>query len=131
MRPIGIAQRRSALIAARAHGLRLSPTLSERKLWSALSARRLLGVVFRRQVPLGDSGFIGDFVAPALKLVVEVEGSIHQHKRRADARREEKLRRLGYRVLRLDAEMVMRDLPSALVRIREEVMRISGGGLSR
>jgi very-short-patch-repair endonuclease len=107
-------------------GLRFSPTVSERKLWNALSAGRVLGVVFRRQVPLRGASFIGDFVAPALKLVVEVAGSIHEHTRRADARREQKLQRLGYHMLRIDAELVMRDLPRAVARIRAEVTRLSG-----
>jgi very-short-patch-repair endonuclease len=37
--------------------------------------------------------------------------------RNADARRERKLVRLGYRVLRFDAELVVRDLPEAVTRI--------------
>ena len=41
------------------------------------------------------------------------------NRRRADARRDEKLRRLGYQVLRLDAALVMRDLPAAVACIRE------------
>ena len=120
MRHVPFSQRRSALIAARASGHRFSPTLSERKLWLALSAGRVLGVVFRRQVPIGGR-FIGDFVAPAFKLVVEVDGSAHIHRRRADARRDEKLRRLGYQVLRLEAELVLSDLPAAVARVREAV----------
>jgi very-short-patch-repair endonuclease len=94
--------------------------LSERKLWSALSAGRL-GVVFRRQVPLDGSAFIADFFAPALGLVVEVDGSAHEHRRRADARRDEKLGRLGYVVLRLEAALVMRSLPLAVERVRQAV----------
>jgi len=35
----------------------------------------------------------------------------------ADARRDETLRRAGYRVLRLEAELVMQQLPLALERI--------------
>lgn len=101
-------------------------TVSERKLWGALSGSRLLGVAFRRQMPLGRSGFIGDFVAPALKLVVEVQGSIHQHSRRADVRRERKLRRLGYSVVCLDAELVMRDLAAAVERVRRVVAELMG-----
>ena len=38
-----------------------------------------------------------DFLAPAGKLVVEIEGPYHQRTRTADARRERKLVRLGYR----------------------------------
>jgi very-short-patch-repair endonuclease len=72
-------------------------------------------------VPLAGSRFIGDFVAPALKLIVEIDGSAHVHRRRADGRRDEKLGRLGYRVLRLDAELVVHDLPAAVARVREAV----------
>ncbi len=81
---------------------RQAPTLSERKLWSALRARQL-GVQFRRQVPLAGR-YIADFFAPAVGLVVEVDGSSHIQRRQADARRDRVLGRLGYRVLRLDAE---------------------------
>jgi very-short-patch-repair endonuclease len=70
----------------------------------------------RRQVPVGHR-FIVDFLAPSIKLVVEVDGSAHRHKRQADARREQKLRRLGYVVLRLDAASVVFDLPSAVARV--------------
>jgi very-short-patch-repair endonuclease len=97
---------------ARAHGLRSAPTPSEIKLWAALSGGKL-GVAFRRQVPVGHR-FIVDFLAPSLKLVVEVDGSAHEHRGRADARRDEKLRRLGYRVVHVDAQVVMRDSPRAL-----------------
>jgi len=37
---------------------------------------------------------------------------------RADARRDERLERAGYRVLRLDAALVSRNLPEAVGRIR-------------
>jgi leucyl-tRNA synthetase len=64
-------------------------------------------------------GFVADFLAPSVGLIVEVDGKCHVRKRSADARRDEKLRRLGYRVLRLEAELVMRDLDGAVARIRE------------
>jgi very-short-patch-repair endonuclease len=38
--------------------------------------------------------------------------------RGADARRDVRLARLGYRILRLEAKLVMRQLPLALERIR-------------
>jgi very-short-patch-repair endonuclease len=76
---------------------RAALTASEARLWSALSAGQL-GVSFRRQVPLGN--FIADFFASRARLVVEVDGSYHERRRSADAHRDSKLRRLGYRVLR-------------------------------
>ena len=51
-------------------------------------------------------------------LVVEVDGPYHLHKRAADARRDRKLARLGYRVLRLEAELVVSELQLAVARIR-------------
>jgi len=51
-------------------------------------------------------------------LVVEVEGGYHARRRSADASRDRKLRRLGYRVIRLDAELVLRDLSAAVALIR-------------
>jgi very-short-patch-repair endonuclease len=74
---------------------RAAPTESEALLWRALSAGKL-GVAFRRQMVLGNR-FIVDFVAPRVRLVVEVEGSYHAQRAAADARRDSKLGRLGYR----------------------------------
>jgi very-short-patch-repair endonuclease len=117
-KPVASTSRRN-LLAARAHGLRGAPTLSEAKLWAELRGSKL-GIAFRRQVPVGH-GFIADFLAPSLKLVVEVDGSAHQHRRRADARRDERLGRAGYRVLRFAAEEVVRDVGSVVRVVRQAV----------
>ena len=68
---------------------------SEAALWSALKARQL-GVSFRRQAPVA-ALFIPDSLAPSIKLIVEVDGAIHTRKQGADARRDRKLRRAGFR----------------------------------
>jgi very-short-patch-repair endonuclease len=107
----------AALLALRARALRGAPTDSEQMLWRALRSRQLLGVRFRRQAPIG--GFmIADFVARKQRLVVEVDGPYHGRRRSADARRDRKLLRLGFRVLRLDAELVIQNLGEALALIR-------------
>jgi very-short-patch-repair endonuclease len=95
---------------------RAAPTPSEARLWSALCASQL-GQPFRRQVPLAGR-FIADFYAPRARLVVEVDGGWHSRRRAADARRDAKLLRLGYRVVRLPAELVVADLPAAVALIR-------------
>jgi very-short-patch-repair endonuclease len=102
---------RQSLLAARARHMRFNPTVSESRLFAAVRGRRL-GVAFRRQVPL--ARYIVDLFAPEAKLIVEVDGPCHASRGKADARRDEALRRLCYRVLRLEAELVMRDLPAAL-----------------
>ena len=60
---------------------------------------------------------IVDFLAPAAQLVVEVDGGYHARRRSADARRDARLMRAGFVVLRLPAELVLRDLAEALRRI--------------
>ena len=91
-------------------------TESEARLWSALKARQL-GVSFRRQVPVGGH-FIADFCVPSRKLVVEVDGAIHARKQLADARRDRKLTRLGFHVVRVPAALVLSNLPAALALVR-------------
>ena len=73
---------RSALLEERARVMRATPTLSEARLWQHLSGCRL-GVGFRRQVVMGE--YIVDFLAPAPRLVVEVDGAYHAPRSRADA----------------------------------------------
>ncbi|HYP97388.1 MAG TPA: DUF559 domain-containing protein [Polyangiaceae bacterium] len=103
-----------ALINLHAHQMRQAPTDSEARLWRALRASQL-GVAFRRQVPL--LGFIADFYAPSLRLIVEVDGGYHARRASADARRDRKLARAGYRVLRIEAAQVMQELPEAIAKI--------------
>jgi very-short-patch-repair endonuclease len=115
MRQPKVSPKRQALLVERAHGMRHTPTESEAALWRHLSGKKL-GVQFRRQVPLGGR-FIADFVAPSERLVVEVDGASHAKRTTADARRDRALCRLGYRVLRLEAELVLREPLVAVERI--------------
>ena len=108
-----------ALLAERAYALRCNSTRSEQALWQKLRANRL-GIAFRRQVPIGGK-YIADFLAPAIPLVVEVDGGVHRQRRAADARRDRDMRRLGYRILRLDAEVVLQQLPVAVEAIRATI----------
>ncbi len=52
------------------------------------------------------------------RLVVEVDGKYRSHRVSADARRDRVLHRLGYRVLRLDAELVRCNLVEAVGQVR-------------
>lgn len=108
--------RRRAVLASRARQMRHALTASEALLWSRLGAKQL-GVTFRRQVVLGR--FIVDFFASEARLVVEVDGAYHERRRAADERRDTALRRMGYRVVRVEAEIVVRELPEAVERVRE------------
>ena len=112
---------RAHLLASRASANRRALTEPERKLWSELSANKL-GVAFRSQVVLGNA--IADFFAPSLRLVVEVDGAHHRFRHTADARRDRDLRRLGCHILRIDSQVVLRDLACAVALIRAAVERL-------
>jgi leucyl-tRNA synthetase len=103
-----------ALLANRAHFMRNNQTETEQILWRRISGKRL-GVVFKRQVPV--DRYILDFLAPAVKLAVEVDDRSHELHRAADARRDRVLARLGYRVLRIEAGLVRRNVAEAVARI--------------
>ena len=105
-------EHRAQVLVNHAREMRFAPTRSEERLWRALSGGKL-GVGFKRQVTLGGR-FVVDFLASRGKLVVEVDGGYHGRRAAADARRDRALRALGYGVLRLDAELVLHDLPAAL-----------------
>jgi very-short-patch-repair endonuclease len=103
-------------LEAKAHQLRHNPTLSEQRVWSALEGSRL-GAPFRRQVVIGR--FIVDLVCPEARLVVEVDGGVHEGRAHLDAHRDSILQRAGYRVLRIPAALVTSNLEGAVSLIRE------------
>jgi very-short-patch-repair endonuclease len=116
MRPRTLDPKTKQFLQHRAQLQRSNPSWPEQLLWQALRSGQL-GVLFRRQYPIGR--FVADFVALQARLVVEVDGRCHERRRTSDARRDRKLARLGYRVLRLEAQLVMKQLPVALERVRQ------------
>jgi cyclase len=64
----------SALLFARAKELRSNMTLSEMLLWRFLKTKPL-GYKFRRQHPMSE--YVADFFCYKLKLVIEIDGPIH------------------------------------------------------
>ena len=75
-------------------------------------------------VPIGR--FVVDFLVHQAHLVVEIDGAWHARRAQADACRDRALRRAGYRVLRLAAKLVERDLAAAVERIRAEIGALCG-----
>jgi very-short-patch-repair endonuclease len=110
---------RQSLIELHARQMRSALAPSEARLFRAIRAKQL-GATFRRQVVVGGR-FIADFVAPAVGLIVEVDGPHHAGRRAADARRDRVLARTGYRVLRLPAELVEHQLGEALARVGDAI----------
>ncbi len=101
--------RRSIVLAAKELRQRMTP--AEKILWEKLRHKKLCGLRFYRQVPIDQ--FIVDFYCPAKKLVIEIDGSIHDESDTAehDEDREECFRAKGLRVFRFRNEDVMENLP--------------------
>ena len=84
-----------------ARKLRREATASERLAWEILRKNRVRGHYFRRQTVV--EGFIVDFFCAELRLVIELDGAVHDDpdQRAYDAARDEFLRIRGLRVVRL------------------------------
>ena len=91
-------------------------TEAENLLWSRLRDRRLDGLKFRRQVPLGP--YVLDFFCEEYRLVVEVDGSQHAERMEHDATRIEWLEGHRCRVPRFWNNDVMQRPDSVLEAIR-------------
>src|ERR1700744_5731079 len=89
-----------------AKALRKQLTSAEKLFWKIVRNRNLSGLKFRRQHPIGP--FIADFYCHALKLVVEIDGDIHdlEDVRQYDTQRQNYLKEVGIKVLRLKNEDV-------------------------
>ena len=103
----------------RVHARRMRKDLTEAelKLWNALRGHRLMGLSFRRQMPI--SGYIVDFACPTHKLIVELDGSQHADDGAAayDARRTDALTARGWTVLRFWNDEVLKDIDNVCLHI--------------
>ncbi len=96
----------------RAKDLRREMTEEERLLWEHLRANRLKGFHFRRQQII--DGFIVDFYCHKARLVVEVDGPIHEGQADYDKERDRVLSFRGLHILRIQNEDI-REEPSKVV----------------
>jgi very-short-patch-repair endonuclease len=85
-------------------------------LWEELRGRRLDGLKFRRQHPVGP--FVIDFCCAERRLAIELDGAVHASQRDHDAQREAILTAAGYRVMRFPNGAVLHRLPEVLSAIR-------------
>ena len=106
--------------------LRRNQTKAESILWQELRNKKL-GYKFRRQFQLGL--YVVDFYCRELRLVIELDGPIHQHKAEYDKYRENWLKQRGFFVLRyindevlFEREAMMRHLLKS-IKNREQNIR--------
>ncbi len=107
--------------------LRKEETVAERILWMSLKSKQSQGLKFRRQHGIGP--FIVDFYCNQYKLVVELDGAIHDEieVRRYDHERQKYLEDASYIVLRIPNHVVIMRHKEALKRIADVLPSIYGG----
>lgn len=120
---------KSRFAAAAAKRLRATSTDAERKLWSRLRDRRLLGFKFVRQAPVAT--YIADFACREADLIIELDGGQHAEDQavRYDRRRSEVLHQHGYAVLRFWNTDVLLQIDGVLKLIAAHLRKAPSPGL--
>jgi len=100
---------------------RSNPTQAEIVLWEGLRGKKLEGFKFRRQHII--DCYIADFVCLAKKLIIEVDGLIHQLPENiiSDRERTEALNKLGFEVIRFTNDEVLYQTEKVVAAISEKL----------
>ena len=109
-------------LVERARELRKSQTPAEQILWDMLRDRRFLNLKFRRQHQIGD--YIADFYCHDLKLIIELDGSIHRLSdiEKKDIKRDNYLNSLGFKILCIQNQAVFDNPDKVLEMIHKEII---------
>ncbi len=93
---------------------RKNQTPAEKKFWKKVRNRRFQGLKFLRQYPIAHSEiqgkkyyFIPDFYCHEKRLIVEIDGGIHEQQIEYDKQREEILKGMKYHIIRFKNEEVL------------------------
>ncbi len=105
-----------------ARKLRHEQTNAEKLLWERLRRKDLNGFKFKRQHGFGN--YIVDFYCSKAKLIIELDGKIHDKKenKEKDKIREEDLIEHGFMVMRFKNEEVENEIDKVLDKIKETVL---------
>ncbi len=102
---------------------RSNPTEAEKIMWKILKGRKLAGYKFRRQHIIGS--YIADFVCIPERLIIEVDGLIHQvpENKKSDEERTKDLYQLGFEVIRFTNEQVLHNTDNVLNEILAQLKK--------
>ena len=108
-----------------AREMRKNPTEAEKKLWEYLRKMRTNGIIFRRQHPIDI--FIADFYCHKLKLIIEVDGDIHNDTQiqEYDDGRSGELERYGIKVIRYKNEEIIENINCVINSINTTIKEIT------
>ena len=108
----------------KAKELRRYETEAEKRLWAKLCRNQMLGLQFRRQHPI--NRFIVDFYCVKIKLVIEVDGNIHElpENKVYDIGRSQILNDFGITVIRFINNQIIEDIESTIIKIKNKVQQL-------
>ena len=112
----------SAAAQNNAARLRANESTPERVLWSKLRNRKLGGLKFRRQHPIGP--FVADFYCDEVGLVVELDSRFHNDRMQQDAARDAWMRERRITVIRVTASDLARNESGVLRTILREAQEL-------
>ena len=110
--------------------LRANQTNSERLIWEFVRNRNLLGKKFLRQHPIfydllgKESFYICDFYSHELKLVIEIDGKIHDYNKENDKQRDMIMILLGLNVLRIKNEEIENSISKVIYKIKNSILEL-------
>ena len=106
-------------IFEKAKALRNNMTSSELKLWEHLKGKKMVGLRFRPQHPIDI--FIADFYCHPIKLVIEIDGGIHQtiEQKEYDIERTAELNNWGIEVVRYTNNCVENNIEQVIKEIEQ------------
>jgi len=108
----------SYLLLEKAKEMRANPTPAEAVLWKQLKGKKTK-LKFRQQHLIAD--FIVDFVCLTRKLIIEVDGKIHDYQLEKDDARTKVLEESGFKVIRFKNEEVIGNIDNVLSKIDSEL----------
>ncbi|MCD6544654.1 MAG: class I tRNA ligase family protein, partial [Flavobacteriaceae bacterium] len=108
----------ASVLLEKAKEMRANPTLAESTLWQQLKSKKL-DIKFRQQHLIEE--FIVDFVCLKKKLIIEVDGEIHESQIEKGEQRTKKLENKGYKVVRFTNEEVLEDIDAVIFKIKNEL----------
>jgi len=101
--------------------LRNNTTEAEKELWKHLKCKQIKGYHFRRQHPI--HRFIADFFCYKCKLVIELDGRIHNEitVKERDIEREKIIKEFGIKVIRFSNEEIFNEIDKVLYQIQKAI----------
>jgi very-short-patch-repair endonuclease len=99
--------------------LRKNMNKYEKLIWEKLKGKQVCGLRFRRQHPIDI--FIADFYCHEVRLVVEIDGEIHDQQEEYDDGRSAEMERFGIKVIRFTNDEVKNNIEKVINKIEKVV----------